>query len=113
MTSDQTVEPVAATAFNFDAVEGLRAQLLAHAPEAIKQLADRNQWGAGELLQALQGLGDQSTAKSSADPQTSAKDTISTMQGPEQVTAAPRAAVGTQIGDRSKSDLSACFAWRR
>ena len=49
VTSDQTVEPVAATAFNFDAVEGLRAQLLAHAPEAAKQMADRNQWGAGGL----------------------------------------------------------------
>ena len=40
---DPTAAPVAAPAFNFDVVEGLRAQLLAHAPEAIRQLADRNQ----------------------------------------------------------------------
>ena len=67
--SDPTVGPVAAPAFNFDVVEELRAQLLAHAPEAIRQLADRNQWSAGELLKALQGLGDKSTAMSPADHQ--------------------------------------------
>ena len=46
VTGDPTVEPAAATAFNFDAVEVLRTQLLAHAPEAIQQLAarTRNQW---------------------------------------------------------------------
>ena len=107
VTSDPTVKPADATAFNFDAVEGLRAQLLAHAPEAIKQLAARNQWGAGELLQALQGLGDQSTAQSSADPQTSANDANSAMRRSAQVIAAPRKAAGTHFGDRGKSDLKA------
>ena len=34
VTSDPTVKLAAATAFNFDAAEGLRAELLAHAPEA-------------------------------------------------------------------------------
>ena len=42
MHHNPTVKPVAAAAFNFGAVEGLRAQLLTHAPEAIKQLAARN-----------------------------------------------------------------------
>ena len=44
--SDPTAEPIAEAASNFDAVGGLYAQLLAHAPEAIQQLAARNQWGA-------------------------------------------------------------------
>ena len=58
--SDPTAEPVAATAFNFDAVEGLRVQLLAHAPEAARQSATRgyNNNTSTEPQQVVAGTGD-------------------------------------------------------
>ena len=104
--SDPTAEPTTATAFNFDAVEGLRAQLLIHAPEAIRQLAIRNQWSAGELLQALQGLGDKPKAQSSADHQPSANDSHPTTRRFAKVTAAHGETAGTKISDHDKSAIA-------